>query len=49
MTVAKVTDGKKEEKKNLSQADSSVTHSMKIAQSVYGEFGNVCLFYVYVI
>lgn len=45
MTAARVTNGKKEEE-SLSQAESSITRSMKIAQSVNGEFGNVCLFYV---
>lgn len=45
MTAARVTDGKKEDE-NVSKAESSKTHSMKIAQSVYGEFGNVCLFNV---
>lgn len=46
MTAARVANGKKEEE-NLSQAGSSITHSMKIAQIVYGEFGNVCLFYMW--
>lgn len=33
-------------KKKLSQAVSSITRSRRIAQSVYGEFGNIYLFYV---
>lgn len=45
MTAERVIDGGKEDE-NLSQAESSITHSMKIAQSAYGEFGNVCLFNV---
>jgi len=34
------------EKKKLSQAVSSITHSRRIAKCVYGEFGNIYLFYV---